>query len=130
MFNISNNQIVTMNRGDTANMYIYINIGTEMAPVWYPLQQFDKVIFALMEPNQDFEDAILKRVYTKDDMIYDPEKGYTIPYVILHLASGDTENLLAGVYYYSIKLLRYAGEEEEEYVVDTMVPRKKFILID
>ena len=63
MFDISNNGIVKLNRGDTFYVPYFINSNTDLNPIRYALKDGDKLYFALMEPNQPFEQAILKQVY-------------------------------------------------------------------
>lgn len=120
MFDITNNNIITLTRGDTAETTLVINIGTELEPILHELSGDECVFFGLMEPSCSFEDAILKKVFTKDDVIIDDG----IPYVHIIFNTEDTELLLPGVYYYSIKLYRPANSEHPRDLVDTIIPRK------
>ena len=124
MFNIAKNGIITITRGDSAETSLYINIGTELEPLITKLGDNDKVYLGVMEPNQLFEDAIIKKVYTKDDH-KDEDEALTISF-----DCEDTENLLPGVYYYSIKLYRPGDGLTTKDRIDTIVPKKKFIIVD
>ena len=103
------NGIITLTRGDTLTTPIRINVGTKLNPVYKKLGELDTLYFALMEPNQAFEDAVVKKVYNHNSET--DEEGN----VLLKLKSSDTEKLLVGKYYYTVKLRSY-DEYGEEYV--------------
>lgn len=96
---IVSDKIITLMRGDSYTAPIYINIGTKLDPKLYRLGATDKLYFGLMEPNQAFEDAILKKTF--DCTSPQDSSGNTL----LMLTPSDTEKLLVGKYYYMIKLL-------------------------
>lgn len=121
MFVLSNNNIVTISRGDTGISSVYINIGTEYAPKRYILHEDDKLYLGVMEPNQSFENAIIKKIYTKDNLDDDGD-------VIVIFTAEDTENLEPGLYYYQIKLVR--NNIEARNIVDTIRPNTKFYIVD
>ena len=126
MFNIAKNGIITITRGDSAETSLYINIGTELKPIKTALGKNDKVYLGVMEPNQLFEDAIIKKVYT-----YKDHTDKDDPYVLnIFFDCEDTENLLPGVYYYSIKLYRPGDGLTTKDRIDTIVPKRKFIVVD
>ena len=120
-----NNNIITMNRGDTFSMPLHINIGTKYAPEYYTLEDGDEVYFALEEYNQPFEFALIRKVFNKSNLDGDGN-------VLITLSNNDTQCLLPGEYYYEIKLKHvYLDENDNENeVVDTIVPRRKFIIIE
>ena len=123
MVNIQNG-IITMNRGDTFYMPLRINIGTKIHPIYYEITNDDEIYFAVEEYNQPFEFALIRKKITKEDLI-DGE-------IIVQLSCDDTEFLLPGEYYYEVKLrhiTKKLGEEDEEFV-DTIVPRRKFIILE
>lgn len=122
MFNISNNGIITLNKCDTFNTTIFVNIGNDLAPVRYILAGNDRLYFAVMEPHQDFANAVIKKVFTSDDLNEDGD-------VKLSFVMSDTENVLPGTYYYEVKLYIAPEESGEEAEVDTIVPRTKFIIL-
>ena len=134
MFTISNNNIITLSRGDVASTPIFINWGTQLVPVRYRLQEYDELLFNLYEaagPNS----LLLRKVYTSDDL---NEYGD----VVLHLDYDDTINLLAGQYYYEVVVIRrvvednalYDDSSDEPVVVDEVynvaVPRTKFFIVE
>lgn len=126
MFNIAKNGIITITRGDSAETSLYINIGTELEPLITKLGENDRIYLGVMEPNQLFEDAILKKVYTHEDHA-DKDDPYALN---ISFDCEDTENLLPGVYYYSIKLYRPGNGLTTKDRVDTIVPKRKFIIVD
>lgn len=89
--------IITMMRGDSLVFPIKINIGTKLDPEYESLKESDALYFALMEPGQAFEDAVVKKKYTSEDK--KDKDGNTL--VVLN--PSDTENLLVGKYYYTVK---------------------------
>jgi len=117
MFYLSDNNIITLSRGDSFTVPLFINRGTVLEEVRYNLKTGDKVFFALLEPNQKFEDAILKKVYTKDSE--QTSEGD----ILISVSSTDTENLVEGLYYYTIKLKRKNGD------VHTVVPQRQFNIV-
>ena len=117
MLNISDQGIVRLSRGDSFSCPVFINKGTELVPIRYELQDGDKLYFALMEPNQPFEKAILKKVLTKDDL---NENGDAV----ISLVPSDTENLETGLYYYTLKLRQEI--DVNTYSVETVVPNRQF----
>lgn len=98
MGTISNNGIINLMRGDSFTTPITVNVGTKLNPIMYNLLPNDKLYFGLMEPNQAFEDAVLKKVYDFTSPRDDDGN------VLLTLTPSDTEKLSVGQYYYMIKL--------------------------
>ena len=94
----SENGIISMMRGDTVVIPAYINEGTKLQPSYRPLIGNEKLYFALMEPGQPFEDAVLKKVF--DSCSPTDEDGN----IIIRIESTETQRLLCGTYYYTIKL--------------------------
>lgn len=119
MFGVTLDDIVSLSRGDTIDIPLFINAGTDLCPVQYILNDDDKIYFALLEPHQKFENAILKKVYTKAD---EDENG------IIHIKfkSSDTEKLLPGRYYYTVKL---AAGEGDDLFVNTIIPECLFYIV-
>ena len=114
------NGIITLMRGDTLSTPIYINDGTKLDPVIRSLQTYERLYFALMGPGQAFEDAIVKKVY--DTSSPKDSQGNTL----LVLQPKDTERLLTGKYYYTIKLR--AIDEQGVVSVRTLVSPTLFWL--
>lgn len=97
---------ITHYRGDTLSTPIYIYEGDRLSSTPYHLTENDKLYLGIMEPNQAFEDAIIKKVYTKDSP--KDENGN----ILFELESSDTEFVLPGTYYYCVKLFRDVEDEE------------------
>ncbi len=126
MFEISNNGIIKINRGDSFSLNVFINIGTVIKPIQYVLKDDDRVYFALMEPNQPFEHALMRREFTREDLDVDAN-------VDMRFDSEQTEYLLPGTYYYMIKLTRKEYDFKSEKIVtivDTIIPKTKFIIAE
>lgn len=118
MLDISKNGLITLNRGDVFSLNVLVNAGTVIEPAIYKMQEGDKLYFALMEPHQPFEFALIRKVFTKDDQ---DEEGN----VLMNFKSEDTEYLIPGRYYYMVKLFRTDGE-----LVDTIISKTLFTIID
>ena len=119
-----NNNIITMSRADTVEFSLFINSGTELEPQRYILTENDVVYFALMQPNQPFELATIKRIYT-----YESDKTLEGD-LIITLNSSDTEFLSPGLYYYSLKMKTIDENDNTKYTVNTIVPNTKLYIID
>jgi hypothetical protein len=108
---------ITHYRGDTLSTPIRIFTGSKLYPVSYTLKPTDKLYFGVMEPNQSFENAILKKVFDYESS--KDSEGNTL----LLLKSTDTEKMLVGKYYYMIKLKtvdKYNQEAIETLVTPTL----------
>ena len=119
-----NNNIITMSRADTVEFSLFINSGTEIQPQRYELTEYDTVYFAIMKPNQPFELATIKRIYT-----YESDKTLEGD-LIITLNSSDTEFLSPGLYYYSLKMKTIDENDNTKYTVNTIVPNTKLYIID
>lgn len=106
---------VRLSRGDSLILPIEINQGDNLTPISYELQPEDEVYFALMEPNQPWEQAILKKKYTYEDQ----QDGV----ISLKFKPSDTMCLYPGLYYYQIKVRIY---DNGEYLVNTIMPKTQF----
>lgn len=114
------NGIITLMRGDSLVTPIYINKGSKLQPQYRSLTAEEQLYFGLMEPNQAFEDAVLRKMYTTTSPTDD--SGNTL----LILSPEDTEKLLVGKYYYMIKLRSIDSFGQS--VVRTIVPPTLFWL--
>lgn len=134
MFNIAFNGIITVTRGDSFKFPLTINFGSNLEPNTYGLKEHDKVYFAVMEPNQPFECALIRKVFTLKDVNENQE-------IEISFKPKDTVHVLPGKYYYQIKLQRfhkkldYAGNELDEwdfddYDVDTVVDKTQFFIME
>lgn len=146
MLTISNNGIITVNRGDDFSVPLFINRGTELAPVRYVLKDDDEIYLGIFSAGADylldtdgtkffiedeitylgipeidtyFENAVVRKTFTKDDL---NENGD----VILKFAHVDTRFLLPGNYYYQIRAK--ITKDGEEYI-NTVVRKTAFIVL-
>lgn len=122
--NMANN-IIKMIRGDTYEFNLTIDDeGSENGK--YVLQGNDTVYFGLMEPNSAFEQSLVKKIYTEEDCDKDGN-------IFITIEPEDTEHLLPGVYYYSVKLeVDHENGETYESIhkVITVINKTKFIILD
>lgn len=120
MVNISKNGFITLNRGDTVQTSLFINIGTPCSPSRYYIKDHPKTVayLGVIEPNQPFENAIIRKKYTSESPIN--EDGD----LIIEITSKDTEYLLPGKYYYMVKVVFDDG------TIDTIIPKTDFIIYD
>ena len=118
--------IIKMNRGDTYEFNLTIDDeGSENGK--YILQGKDTVYFGLMEPNSAFEQSLVRKS-TNDCIKFDKDGNFFIT-----IEPEDTEYLLPGVYYYSIKLEvdHLQGKTYESiHKVITVINKTKFIILD
>ena len=105
-----------LSRGDTFRFPITINCGTKLEPEIYELKQNDTLYIAILEPGQSFENAIIRQTLTRKNA--DEETGA----ITFLLKSSDTEYMLTGKYFITIKL------EQEDGTVTTVLPMKEFWL--
>ena len=70
MIDVTLNGIITLTRGDSATIPLSISNGNRLYPEQeeYVLKGNDTVYFGLMFPNQPFKDAVIRKVYKKEDM--------------------------------------------------------------
>lgn len=120
MFITIEDNYLKMNRGDSYILPLVINEGTKLDFKQYQLRQFDKIYVGIMEYNQAFEDAIIRKVIT----ITSPTDRYGHP--LLKLSPKDTEYLVTGKYFIEIKLVQSDFNEGE--TVTTILPLKEFFI--
>ena len=107
MFDISQEpNIVSLTRGDNATFTLHINQGSKLNPLQYTLNQKDRLYLAIEEPNQPFENAIVKKVIDLQNNLLDKNGNITF-----ELTPEDTMCLLPGLYYYEIKAKLYRGNK-------------------
>ena len=119
MYNIDLNKVITLVRGDTFIYDYKINIGTDLFPEYYDMQEGDYLYFGIMEPNQVFEESVIKKRYGFEDF----EDGK----IKIKLNSDDTECLTTGKYYYTIKLVK--NKDGDDCEVITTQPNTLFFLV-
>lgn len=119
MIDLSVNGLLTISRGDTAVFPLFLNRGTDLNPIRYVLHDTlldgkiigtDEVYFGIMEPNQPFECALVRKMFTKKDLNKYGD-------VIININSSDTRCLHPGKYYYQIKarFLKHEDDPTESY---------------
>ena len=131
MFDINKYGMITMNRGDSWQTEIFVNIGTELQPIGYHLDEGEYVYFGVMEPNQPFEHALIRKRIDMSSASEDMPTGY----YNIGFEVEDTEFLMPGHYYYEVKLLRKRKDSEgvvieDKFDVDTIIPKTKFVIYE
>jgi hypothetical protein len=111
--------IVSLIRGDSFSVTAYINSGTELVPVRYTLKSTDKLYFAIMQPNEQFENAIVRKIFTSANLDSNGD-------VIISLIPTDTLYLVPGKYYYQLKLLTTDSNNVEQVI--TITPKSLFFI--
>lgn len=114
MFKIASNGIVTVNRGDSFELPVYLHTRDSIAPVKYSMQPQDNIYLGIMEPGQPFETAIVRKKLTGTEVI---EQGN----ILFRFWPTDTACLLPGKYYYQVKLQTIdpsSGRKDVETVVE------------
>lgn len=97
---------VCLNRGDDCTITLHINQGSNLDPMQYKLKDKDCLYFAIEEPNQPFENAIVKKVINLENNLLDKNGNITFD-----ITSNDTLLLMPGLYYYEIKAKLYKGNQ-------------------
>ena len=126
MIDLSRNGIIEVNRGDSFELPLFINQGTDITPIRYNMKNSNSEVYVgVMEPNQPFERAIIRKKYTKDDV---NENGD----IVVKFSSNDTVCLLPGKYYYQIKIKLYNNYDnnKEDCNINTIVPMTQFIVVE
>ena len=124
MFNITNEGIISLSRGDSVSMPLFINAGSDVYPIRYELKDNDILYLGICLPEQLFENAILKKVYTSDNWVIN-EHGD----LVVSLTPNDTELLAPGLYYYIMKLVT-VDELDNSEKVQTIIKKTKFFIED
>lgn len=119
-------KIIKVNRGDSYSLDIKVFSNKDASKPYF-LTASDAVYFALLNPHQRFEDAILIKGYTlKDQNVSNGE-------ITVNITPNDTRSLTPGVYYYTAKLqrggtLEVLNDFDEPDEVTTLIERTKFII--
>ena len=123
MFNIDSNGIVTVNRGDCFDLPLSINLGTSMFPEYPVLENSDHIYIGVMEPNQPFETAIVRKHISFSDKT-SSEK------IFVRFDTNDTVCLLPGKYYYQVKLERIEEDSNGDITsfINTVVDKTLFYI--
>lgn len=140
--NITRTGIITIHRGDTFSIEVSTNVGSTSNPSYPTFKLGDKIYLGVMESNQDFENAIIKKV-----LVFTTDFSADSKTVTFSFTPTDTEYLLAGNYYYEVKeMLPLSSSSvyesgdvaltESGVVTDgnseifTILPKTKFIIMD
>lgn len=126
----TNNNIIALNRGDTYEFDLTIADETS-ADGRYHIKGDDAIYFGIMDPHQPFENALVRKKFTVDNV--DENGNLTIV-----IEPEDTLGLLPGTYYYAVKIhlqhenTDFATGEVLEYVdkVNTVINKTKLFLND
>ena len=122
------NNIIVMTRGDSLEFKPNIKTIDEYAD--YELQGDESIYFGIMDPRQPFEEALIRKKYTSDDIQY-------VKDLIIELEPEDTLDLIPGRYYHALKLhidhteqdaLQHSMTEVDKVI--TLINKTKFILND
>jgi hypothetical protein len=119
-------RIIKINRGDSFELPVIIPRKDDYTKPYF-LTHEDALYFALMYPNQRFEDAIFVKGYTLEEQ--DVKTGE----IIVKIIPNDTIALTPGVYYYTAKLQRGGNlvvldDFDDVYELRTVIERTKFII--
>ena len=129
MFNIDRDMKITITRGDDSGYHsLFINEGSKEQPIRYVLKQDDKLYLGIFEPNGKFENALVKQIYTSDNLNEDGD-------IQISFKSKDTLKLKPGLYYYQVKLKTKSSNinnewpQEEDYI-NTIIGRTTFNIVE
>lgn len=113
--------IITINRGDSFEFIVNI-VDNQGNP--YTMRNNDAVYFGIMDINQPFENAIIKKKFTKEDCT---EQGE----LLISLTPEDTLDFSAGRYYYAVKFRQDCGQSKKYSTkVWTIINNTKFIILN
>lgn len=121
---IKKNNVFTMNRGDTATMNFNVNVELPENVI------VDKLYLGITEPNQYFEDALIKKTFeiNKDITITTENNIWSFS---IQINPEDTVDIIPGTYYYEVKASGVIdqGEERSDFAT-TIVQKTKFIIVE
>lgn len=121
MFNINFNGVVNVSRGDSFEIPVKIVVRNKMDKVDYEVKNTDLIYLGVMEPNQPFETALIRKKCTIEDM---DENGN----IVFSFTPEDTQCVLPGRYYYQVKLQTF--NEDGSYNVYTVVDKTLFFIVE
>lgn len=122
MFNVDRNGMINISRGDSFEIPLFINKGTDMVPLrWYINNTGAEVFLAITEPGQSFEDALVRKRYTEENI---NENGD----IVVKISHDDTKCLTPGKYFYQFKLRCPITDKPGQFEVNTIIPRTQFIV--
>lgn len=125
---MSYSSIIKINRGDSFT-FSFRPYSEDFCKNHKMLLESETIYFALLHPHQPFEDAIILQGYTLEDQ--DADTGV----ITIQLTPKETNMLMPGVYYYTVKLKRGGvativdGSDNPESMT-TLIDRTKFIILE
>ncbi len=122
MVTVSKDGVISLTRGDSFSIPLFINNGTALKPERRILDDKDEVYMGIMEPNQPFECALIKKKFTKADT---NAKGD----IVIKLYPDDTACVLPGKYYYQVKAKLYRADNDN-FDVNTIIDKKEFFIME
>lgn len=93
---IDKNNRIAFPRGEDFSAPLFLNKGTDLKPIRHILSDGENIYLSIMEPNKPFEDGIIRKVFTKDNLNQFGD-------VLIEITHDDTRCLLPGKYFYQIK---------------------------
>lgn len=88
---------LSLTRGDTRTLELPLYEGIGVDRTNYSIEESDVLYFGLMECNQAFEDALIRKKLTIDNVT---DNQFLVDFI-----TSDTENLRTGKYFISAKLV-------------------------
>ena len=113
--------LITVHRGDTFNLPLSLNVGTPLNINNFGMQQGDIARLRLFVANEPWEDYVLSKDATVENVTIENE----IEYVTFSFTEKDTQHIIAGEYYYELKV--FSIRDNVEYAT-TVIPRRKFVI--
>lgn len=123
MYNITYNGIITVNRGDSFTLPLYLSSENPGDGTSIEIDENSFIYFGVMEPNEPFENALIRKKFSKDDL----DVNGNLP---MHFTPQDTQYLLPGKYYYQIKLQIVSPTDVNKYDVYTIVDKTQFYILE
>ena len=119
---IRNSGMIVMSRGDDFVAPLFINIGTDTAPVRVNFNKFNDldVLFLIVTKDSSPKELFRKKFTYKDANEYGD--------IVIHLTSDDTRKLLAGNYNYTVTGTMFDETTNEDYVY-TIVPETSIMIM-
>lgn len=112
---------IILSKSNTLSLPLFINQGTEKSPSRYSIQPGDIIYVGIMEQHQSFENALIKKLYD-----YNDEKD-EFGNMIIKISPEDTDTILPGDYYLTIKLKR---QFEDHYEINTVINKNLLTIIE
>lgn len=121
MFQICDNGIITVNRGDSFDLPVTLQMGNSVQPIYYDMQPGDCLYLGIMEPNQPFEVAIVRKKLSYEEVS-------AIGSIVFSFKPKDTVCLLPGKYYYQVKLTCSDPDTPDTERVETIIDKTLFYI--